>query len=1567
MRSSYLQTSFLSGEWSPFYQGRADKKGYKSAMNVCRNSFPLEEGTWVRRPGFRMLTPAAFGADTSQSRVYPVAFTEDQPIDVVFQDGVLAFLYGNAPLLTPGLPAITSISTDNPAILTLTANTYNWAAGDTVVFLFDSTVPGIYGAPIRGCRLLRLGTPSGAAFPLTDAFTGATLDGSTLNLSGVSGISVGRLAIVASPFTAGTWANCRVVQNQDFALILGNSEPTQVLTIQNFTLVETAYGWLAPGFPIATADVSLTPLTMLDGPYLDPVVDSSGTPSVLNWTGGTVTGPAIVAGDGSYAGGAATGTIVAVKQPLTPTVTSAQYAFFSYSAILPANLGGGGMAATAPAGYISDYNGWVPVDPTGVASQATGVFTITAGFQAWRTGQYYLPNNCVSIGTQAYKCILANVGTTPPNATYWTAIDSGYAVTGLADTTVGFQATDVGRMVRLLSAPADYDPTVVYGIGSLVTYGGQAYAMTVSGRRISYGADPSGCLAGAAAITPTTFSAPEWGSNIITAWDNSQTGTPDLNGTTSSLVLGWCPAVNAFNWVWGRITSVTSTSVAVVTLDPGSAPMLEPLNKFQINTWRMGAFADGSWPASGTFYEDRFWFGGSIKNRFDTSQSHGWIPGNTVLNMAPTVTTGDLQAGYSNDGTVTDACGISYILESKEANDIFWFAPDKGGLLAGTINGEWMIAASQLSDPITPTSIQAKEVTHYGCANIEPRKTGMGLVFIQKFLHRVMEFLPQVFVGGFIAPHLNEAAKHLSTKTLVEMAYQEELAPLLWFRTGVGNLVGALYRRVSAFLTDDTTIIGWHHHDLAPWITGGLALTSLGVNSTPDGTLDALTVTVDDIHGNTWVEKTTQIFDEDDVLSDAFFLDHAKVPDTIFETTYNGVLGVQLTGLWYQTGVATITIAGLDCGDFDLDTQGPYSTVFVPYGSGVAPASIDYTSPGAGAYLLTRAFLDANASAIISRNGGAMWQTGTAGTTTTVTTVTNTTTTASIQSFVPVTSLDSNVDTQATNALIDWTDNILMIPAHSTSGIREFGAVSGVETHAKLTDTILTLSGSVWGNDIGAIRAGKMFFEPALGNYEPLVRIDNAALTKDYLYGAYSSTGPPTNPGAVYPESMAISSDGAYVLVVGASFEVTLHQASNGAYVAGNTPDWRLSATGGCVAPDANGNFYIAGSDGALYKVTPSGPSFNKLVTIPATAIDPTWNNGGGTFSGLVVDPADGGLIFFAKGNFSGLSAWASGTTYAAGAMIYDASVVIYTSKVAGNIGNTPSTSPADWNQTTLQYLVKFTGTFPSKVWALPITFMPNGTNDLLAQSAIVAGAFSFLEPIPKVGFPSYAGSGGFPTGGTQITTIDTLTGALVSAVPIAGVTLESAGQAYDAVSNSIVFNGDFNSVLATAVTPLNSTVTCSATWLRLYVGGTTTATTVVTTSTGTYTPAGYLPAVVGYTYTSQGQTLRPISPEDTGAKAGPGFEKTRRSHLIGMLLHNTIGLEFGTSFASGQLQPAILKNGQDGNTGTQLPPNLMFSGHYRKTLIDDYSYDSMLAWQITRPYPAAVVNVGAFIETQDV
>jgi len=45
--------------------------------------------------------------------------------------------------------------------------------------------------------------------------------------------------------------------------------------------------------------------------------------------------------------------------------------------------------------------------------------------------------------------------------------------------------------------------------------------------------------------------------------------------------------------------------------------------------------------------------------------------------------------------------------------------PEDSGLMIGTQGGEWLCRASQQNEPITPTSIQIKEVTKYGSENIE--------------------------------------------------------------------------------------------------------------------------------------------------------------------------------------------------------------------------------------------------------------------------------------------------------------------------------------------------------------------------------------------------------------------------------------------------------------------------------------------------------------------------------------------------------------------------------------------------------------------------------------------------------------------------------------------------------------------------------------------------------------------------------------------------------------------------------------------------------------------------------
>jgi hypothetical protein len=115
---------------------------------------------------------------------------------------------------------------------------------------------------------------------------------------------------------------------------------------------------------------------------------------------------------------------------------------------------------------------------------------------------------------------------------------------------------------------------------------------------------------------------------------------------------------------------------------------------------------------------------------------------------------------------------------------------------------------------------------------------------------------------------------------------------------------------------------------------------------------------------------------------------------------------------------------------------------------------------------------------------------------------------------------------------------------------------------------------------------------------------------------------------------------------------------------------------------------------------------------------------------------------------------------------------------------------------------------------------------------------------------------------------------------------------------------------------------------------------------------------VIGFTYSSRGQLLRPHSPQDTGA-AVTGFAKSRRSQAFGLQMVRSCAPTIGTDFS--QMLPVLLYRDRLDSTALDL-----YSGVHYDQLQDQYSYDSQLAWEMTRPLPLTVAAIGAFLHTQD-
>jgi hypothetical protein len=122
----------------------------------------------------------------------------------------------------------------------------------------------------------------------------------------------------------------------------------------------------------------------------------------------------------------------------------------------------------------------------------------------------------------------------------------------------------------------------------------------------------------------------------------------------------------------------------------------------------------------------------------------------------------------------------------------------------------------------------------------------------------------------------------------------------------------------------------------------------------------------------------------------------------------------------------------------------------------------------------------------------------------------------------------------------------------------------------------------------------------------------------------------------------------------------------------------------------------------------------------------------------------------------------------------------------------------------------------------------------------------------------------------------------------------------------------------------------------------------------------GAMPTVIGFSYISDGQIVRPNASQETGARNGPGFGKLRRNHQMAAQLEGAQGVSFGTTFTA--LKRALFRQPNDKAYTIQQ----QFTGIYYTTIEDDSSLDGMVCWRVTGPYICNVTAIGGRLSTQD-
>ncbi len=831
--------------------------------------------------------------------------------------------------------------------------------------------------------------------------------------------------------------------------------------------------------------------------------------------------------------------------------------------------------------------------------------------------------------------------------------------------------------------------------------------------------------------------------------------------------------------------------------------------------------------------------------------------------------------------------------------------PYNGGIVCGTQGGEWMVAASTLTDPITPTSIQAHRRSKYKCANVQPIMPGFSTVFVQLEREKLIEYVADVFSTKLFGRNLNANSSHLTSEGLAQIAYQQERAPIIWVRRDDGALIGSTYRRDNAYPTEPPTFNGWHRHDLG----SGRVVESLSVGPSVNGTLESLTVVTNqtgieepDLNVR-HVEILTDMFEETADIYGAWFCDDALTPSAMQENT--GLTQLTCYGYYHLAGKTVDGwIAGVDAGQAVVDAAGTVTFPVNAAGSLLTDARINTAMNSGEDYGGLGTYLDRTVNIQYPTLSG-----------------------ASIQSYNSVSAAGGYIDDYKGNRVFAIHDGV-----GTTGRITVFNRLTGAKILEKTADDIFGV-GSSYSIDPGQANAvilgadGYLYFSCTLANIGPIVQVRASDLVMTGIFGVNGGTGN-TNSSAFHIGKGVVLKIGSYsflvfsgnafahlgVLQVGGGIGVGIQWAGHDFVypdnVAAGVCEGETITTGG---PGYTSAYSITAKASSLkiYKTTIGMGTLGQYTNPPSS-------------SGANAARVNPGIQTAQVGAFAPASIDAGWTQFtSAEGIVYDPN--------DGNIIFCASSALAS----PVAYIVKMNPNTGAIVWKTSIPVFDGGNGPTMKMSLMGGSQIALLTTAAgSVTMRVYNTVGGANTSNTAI-------GSLNSG-PMSSVSNDG----------SVVGVGTWN---GTGLNGLNGTVTFSTRAYKLqgFAGF---------PGQITETQSGVIPAVIGFSYTTQGQRLRPVAPDASGARNGPALGKTSRVHRNNTLFVNSQGVSIGGTFDS--LLPAKFTSPSAAKTA--LPLTTLFNGVHSMTIKDDYDYDSMTCWQISRPYPAAVASTGDNLETSD-
>jgi hypothetical protein len=311
-------------------------------------------------------------------------------------------------------------------------------------------------------------------------------------------------------------------------------------------------------------------------------------------------------------------------------------------------------------------------------------------------------------------------------------------------------------------------------------------------------------------------------------------------------------------------------------------------------------------PISVAFYENRLVFGGTNIR-----------PSTLFLSQAPDAT-GVNRFDVFTGGTDADkACFFTLAPVNGTVDYITWVGGSIRYLLVGTFGGTFRVSGGGTEEPITPSSVNVKQIDAFGCDSSAPALNGSQVYFIQRGGVTVRAVRYEVDADDFVSRDMCLNADQICDSPLKRVVLQTGKPDTLWVVRTDGVLAGMTVQGAEG-------IAGWHRHKMGG---SGAKVLDMAVRPRVDKDDQIYVVTERTINGIT--RRAVEVMSDPVIFPDiedyytgagnevsdrvayraAVVAAQADCINLDAAVTYDGSAATSIGGLWHLNGERVAVLA----------------------------------------------------------------------------------------------------------------------------------------------------------------------------------------------------------------------------------------------------------------------------------------------------------------------------------------------------------------------------------------------------------------------------------------------------------------------------------------------------------------------------------------------------------------------------------------------------------------------------------------------------------------------------------